>query len=223
MRSHAAKTQANKGQSMVAEVSQRQRSGEPTFQFVDNRPEAIAQRKLQEVADNSPSARQVVQRVIEITGDRVYRAGETEALKAKSKDEWEDILGATSEFGKPPKRSRTRWRTSGITSRWRSGTKSLIMGCPGVPELKPVEETAKGGGKTREAGDTPVLVLRPETQFEELRISGSIMCVGIVVEAVGGDDKYQGRRRGNICDPPLHGNRQRVNECQDQRDRPELS
>ena len=34
-------------------------SGEPTFQFVDNRPEAVAQRKLQEMANNSPRVSQL--------------------------------------------------------------------------------------------------------------------------------------------------------------------
>lgn len=59
MNTHADKTQENKRQSVSAAGSQMQSSGESTFQFVDNRPEAVAQRKLQELANNSPSAMQL--------------------------------------------------------------------------------------------------------------------------------------------------------------------
>ena len=53
MNTHADKTQDNKSQSVANAISQKQSSGESTFQFVDNQPEAIAQRKLQEMANNS--------------------------------------------------------------------------------------------------------------------------------------------------------------------------
>jgi len=53
MNTHAEKTQENKSQSVSAVASRMQGSGEFTFQFVDNRPEAVAQRKLQEMANNS--------------------------------------------------------------------------------------------------------------------------------------------------------------------------
>lgn len=59
MNTHADKTQENKSQSVANAVSHRQSSSESTFQFVDNRPEAVAQRKLQELANNSPRARQL--------------------------------------------------------------------------------------------------------------------------------------------------------------------
>jgi hypothetical protein len=42
MKTHADKTQENKSQSVANAVSQKQSSGESTFQFVDNRLEAIA-------------------------------------------------------------------------------------------------------------------------------------------------------------------------------------
>jgi len=61
MNTHADKTQENKSQSVANAVSQKQSSAESTFQFVDNRPEAIAQRKLQEMANNSPQAKQADQ------------------------------------------------------------------------------------------------------------------------------------------------------------------
>jgi len=52
MNAHADKTQENKRQSVANTVSQKQRNGESTFQFVDNRPEKVAQRKLQEMVNN---------------------------------------------------------------------------------------------------------------------------------------------------------------------------
>jgi len=61
MNTHVEKTKENKRQSVANAVTQKQGGGEPTFQFVDNRPEAITQRKLQEMANNSPQAKQVAQ------------------------------------------------------------------------------------------------------------------------------------------------------------------
>ena len=59
MNTHTDKTQESKSQSMANQVSQKERGVEFTFQFVDNRPEAIVQRKLQEMADNSPRMMQL--------------------------------------------------------------------------------------------------------------------------------------------------------------------
>ena len=61
MNTHADKTQENKSQSVANAANQQQSDGESTFQFVDNRPEAVAQRKLQEMANNSPKAKQTAQ------------------------------------------------------------------------------------------------------------------------------------------------------------------
>lgn len=52
MNIHSGKTQKNKSQTVDNTVSQKKSSGESTFQFADNRPEVIAQRKLQKAADN---------------------------------------------------------------------------------------------------------------------------------------------------------------------------
>ncbi|MDC3285101.1 hypothetical protein OAU94_01515 [Flavobacteriaceae bacterium] len=59
MNTHADKTQENKSQSVANTVSQKQSNGKSTFQFVDNRPDAVAQLKLQEVANNSPQVKQL--------------------------------------------------------------------------------------------------------------------------------------------------------------------
>ena len=61
MNTHSDKTHENKSQSMANAVSQKQSGGESTFQFIDNRPGAVAQRKLQEMANNSPQAKQATQ------------------------------------------------------------------------------------------------------------------------------------------------------------------
>jgi len=53
MNTHADKTQKNESQSVANVVSQKKSGGKSTFQFVDNRPEAVAQRKLQELVNNN--------------------------------------------------------------------------------------------------------------------------------------------------------------------------
>jgi hypothetical protein len=59
MNTHADKTQENKSQSVANEASHKQSCNGTTFQFVDNRREAVAQRKLQEMANNSPQVFQL--------------------------------------------------------------------------------------------------------------------------------------------------------------------
>ena len=59
MKTQADSIQENKSQSSSHGKFQSQGGGESTFQFVDNRSEAIVQRKLQEIANNSPHAIQL--------------------------------------------------------------------------------------------------------------------------------------------------------------------
>jgi hypothetical protein len=61
MNTHADKAQENKSQAVANSLPKLQSNGngESTFQFVDNRPEAIAQRKLQESINNSPRVKQL--------------------------------------------------------------------------------------------------------------------------------------------------------------------
>ncbi len=59
MNTHANKTQETKSQSVANVIAQKSSSSESTFQFEDNRPEAIMQRKLIELAKNSPRAMQL--------------------------------------------------------------------------------------------------------------------------------------------------------------------
>ena len=53
MHKNAEKKQENKSQSLPNKVSQKQGSGNSAFQFVDKRPEGVAQRKLQKIANSS--------------------------------------------------------------------------------------------------------------------------------------------------------------------------
>lgn len=57
MNTHINKAQENKNQLVPNIVSQKQNGSKSTFQFVENRPEAIAQRKLQEMANSSPQVK----------------------------------------------------------------------------------------------------------------------------------------------------------------------
>ncbi|OZG71767.1 hypothetical protein BTA51_19210 [Hahella sp. CCB-MM4] len=58
MNTYADKTQEAKSLSVANHVAQKQGGEGSTFQFVDNRPEAVKQRKLQEMADNYSSQQQ---------------------------------------------------------------------------------------------------------------------------------------------------------------------
>jgi len=58
MNTHVQKTQKGKSHSVTNNFSKKQTRKESTFQFVDNRSEAISQRKLQEIANNRPKVQQ---------------------------------------------------------------------------------------------------------------------------------------------------------------------
>jgi len=73
-------TQEKKGQSSSYGKLQSPVSGESTFQFVDNRPEAVAQRKLQEMANNSPHVSQL--KVFQDMANNSPQANKTAQLQA---------------------------------------------------------------------------------------------------------------------------------------------
>jgi hypothetical protein len=60
MNTHADKTSENKSQAVADNLPKMTSNGESTFQFIGNRPEAIAQRELQEMANNSPQVSQLI-------------------------------------------------------------------------------------------------------------------------------------------------------------------
>ena len=61
MHTHATRTQKNQSKAVANESSGKRSGGETKFQFEDNRPETIAQRKLQKLMNNSPQAQQAAQ------------------------------------------------------------------------------------------------------------------------------------------------------------------
>jgi len=59
MNTHVDKANENKSQSSAKSVSQNQSNGESTYQFIDNRPQAIPQKDLQMMANNSTQVTQL--------------------------------------------------------------------------------------------------------------------------------------------------------------------
>jgi hypothetical protein len=84
MNSYADSKQKNKSQSLANESSQKKSNSESSFQFVDNRPEAVAQRKLQNMANNSMQIAQLkgFQDMANNSNEVVQRIG------------WDDLLEA---------------------------------------------------------------------------------------------------------------------------------
>jgi hypothetical protein len=84
MNTHASKAQENKSQSISTGESQVKSSAESTFQFIDNRPEAVAQKRLQAMLNNSPRAMQAKahQKMANESGDQAVKstASRTTAL-----------------------------------------------------------------------------------------------------------------------------------------------
>lgn len=62
MNTHTDKTPENKSQAIAENLPKQQCYGESTFQFVDNRPEAFAQRKMQEAINNKSGPKQLMKR-----------------------------------------------------------------------------------------------------------------------------------------------------------------
>lgn len=59
MNTHVDKTQENKSQAVANSLPKLKSGSKSAFEFVDNRPETIAQRKLQEAINNSPRVQQL--------------------------------------------------------------------------------------------------------------------------------------------------------------------
>ena len=59
MNTHADASQTNQSKAVANNLSEKTGSSESLFQFADNRPEAVAQRKLQEMIKNSPRVAQL--------------------------------------------------------------------------------------------------------------------------------------------------------------------
>lgn len=84
MNTHTDKTQENKNKAVANAVSQKQSGGGSTFQFADNRPEAIAQRKLQEMGNNTQQVSQL--RAFQDMANSSPRAKQVAQLQAIADD-----------------------------------------------------------------------------------------------------------------------------------------
>lgn len=81
MNTHADKTKENISQSVPNAASHKQSNGDYTFQFVDNRPEAIVQRKLQEAINSSPKVKQLkAHQEMANNSSQVYQAAQFKAI-----------------------------------------------------------------------------------------------------------------------------------------------
>ncbi|MGK0413749.1 MAG: hypothetical protein ACJA1B_001957 [Polaribacter sp.] len=80
MSTYADQTEENKSESVSSAVSQLQTSGAPTFEFMDSRPEAVAQRKLQHIADGSSQVSQL--KSFQEMADNSFHAKQVAQLQA---------------------------------------------------------------------------------------------------------------------------------------------
>lgn len=94
MHTQADKKEENKSQTVANAIAHKQSGSESTFQFVDNRPEAIAQRKLQEMANNSPQDQKAAQ-LQSIANNRSAQSIQKQGL------EEEELLQGEFESDKP--------------------------------------------------------------------------------------------------------------------------
>lgn len=93
MNTHVDKTPENKSQSVANEVSQKQSSSVSTFHFVDNRPEAIAQRKLQEIVNSKSRSQKMTQtKVVGKDTVQLMRGARPPGMVHKG-DLWVHLLG----------------------------------------------------------------------------------------------------------------------------------
>jgi hypothetical protein len=102
MNTHADKTQENKNESIASDTSQKQGSDESTFQFVDNRPEVVAQRKLQEMANNSQQVSQLkVFQDMANNSPQTQQAAQLQAMADNSSSQQKPIQKKENQTGLP--------------------------------------------------------------------------------------------------------------------------
>ena len=81
MNTHADKSQETQSKAVANGFSEKANSSQSTFQFVDNRPETIQMRKLQEMANNSPQAQRAAQFQTMVNGNNATTSQENESLE----------------------------------------------------------------------------------------------------------------------------------------------
>lgn len=137
MKTHADKTGDNKSQAVANSLPKTESKGESALQFTDNRPETVAQRKLQEMANNSPAVMQLkaVQQMADhfLQGQQVHQLLQSATLPVvqrvtkkgpdgnnievtKVEDYLPNCLGDPEDFSNDP---RTMYRRNGgIENGW---------------------------------------------------------------------------------------------------------
>lgn len=207
MKSPAEKTSPEKNPSTLNEAPSLQPGGALQAKVVDKRSAALTQRRMQKLADKRPASKPIVQRVIDIPGDRVYGEGDAETLKANYKNkttynekrqEWQDIFAAVQETDDAPRTLEDAVKDERRFAMTRVENK---FGVFWSADVAPQEKALQGGGKSREAGAKPVRIQRPAQDVEELVISGLIMCIGVVIEARDKDEKIVAAAGGHFVTP----------------------
>ena len=80
MRGHAEKTPINRSRAVATQTPKKKAGSKATSQFVDNRPEAVQLRKMQEMADNSPQAQHL--RAMQAVADNSPQARQAAQVQA---------------------------------------------------------------------------------------------------------------------------------------------
>jgi len=83
MVTQADKTKENKSKATSNNVTKDKNRTASDFQFEDNRPEAIAQRKMQEMVESSPQARQIAQLTAITKGQTMQKVEDEELMQGK--------------------------------------------------------------------------------------------------------------------------------------------
>ncbi|KKO47109.1 hypothetical protein WG68_00155 [Arsukibacterium ikkense] len=193
MNTYADRIQKSKSQSAASGISSKIGAGESSLKFVDNRPEAIAQRKLQAMANNRPQTKQtgqlhpfdadsvVVQRIINVDG-RDYGPDDKEAFEQRYDERHRaGMLPVFLDFPYAPRTIADALADQRhIYLKFEEDDPEYGVSYNGVASAL---VTDVGGGKQRVAGEIPELILKPAVGFEQMDITGLIMCIGIVIEA----------------------------------------
>lgn len=113
MNSHADKTQENKNQSVANGFAQMEESSESAFQFEDNRPTAIAQRKAQEAANNSSKISQL----------RAFQEMANNSPQVKQTIQLQDIIDSPS--SEEQQSVKEKENNTGLPNNLKEGVESL--------------------------------------------------------------------------------------------------
>ena len=134
---------------------------------------------------NSGNNEQVAQRVIRVDGND-YKPEDQKVFENRYDERHQKaMLAAMQDFSHRPRNigdALADPRTFTLTFQEDDPDFGIFYGADETALVTRVE-----GGQVREAAELPELIHRPGTGFEQMDISGLIMCIGIVLEAGVGD------------------------------------